>query len=99
MLGTSIEFGSEAKAVVRVLGESSNMIGDAFITYRLRKLAQAGAVEALNSKKSSSFNVDPSATTIETGQATASLRLTSQTTDAIGEAGLARSIHQVSVHQ
>lgn len=44
------EFGSAAKVVGRVLGESQDVIGDAFINYRLRRLVEAGAVEALNAE-------------------------------------------------
>ena len=42
------EFGSAAKVVGRVLGESEDVIGDSFINYRLRRLIEAGVIEALN---------------------------------------------------
>jgi len=44
------EFGSAAKIVGRVLGESEDVIGDAFINYRLCRLVEAGSVEALNAE-------------------------------------------------
>jgi hypothetical protein len=44
------EFGIAAKVVGRVLGESEDVIGDAFINYRLRRLIEAGLIEAMNAE-------------------------------------------------
>lgn len=43
---TPREFSSAARVVGAMLGDSPHLIGDAFIDYRLRQLAEAGVIEA-----------------------------------------------------